>query len=71
MLPEDQNSPVSNSTQQEENTSSAIKLDYTITDPQQRNKLVHTIINQTPPHKLTPYYLEQLTKIGGSYLSRD
>lgn len=62
MLPEDQNSPVSNSTQQEENTSSAIKLDYTITDPQQRNKLVHTIINQTPPHKLTPYYLEQLTK---------
>lgn len=37
-------------------------LDYTITDPQQRNARVHEIINNTPPEKLTPYYLEQLTK---------
>ena len=38
------------------------QLDYTITDPQQRNKRVHEIVNSIPPEKLTPYYLEQLTK---------
>ena len=38
------------------------KLDYSITDPQERNKLVHQIVNSTPPEKLTPYYLEELTK---------
>ena len=38
------------------------KLDYTITDPQQRNVIVHEIVNNIPPEKLTPYYLEQLTK---------
>ena len=38
------------------------QLDYTITDPQQRNKKVHEIVNSIPPEKLTPYYLEQLTK---------
>lgn len=38
------------------------RLDYTITDPQERNKKVHEIINNVSPEKLTPYYLEQLTK---------
>lgn len=38
------------------------KLDYTIVDPQQRNKIVHEIIKKTPPEKITSYYLEQLTK---------
>ena len=37
-------------------------LDYTITDPQQRNKKVHEIVNSVPRQKLTPYYLEELTK---------
>ena len=38
------------------------RLDYTITDPQQRNQKVHEIVNSVSPEKLTPYYLEQLTK---------
>lgn len=38
------------------------RLDRTITDPQERNKRVHEIVNSVPPEKLTPYYLEQLTK---------
>ena len=38
------------------------KLDYTISDPQERNKLVHEIVNNVPPEKLTPYYLEELAK---------
>ena len=38
------------------------RLDYTITDPQERNKKVHEIVNNTAPQLLTPYYLEQLTK---------
>ena len=38
------------------------KLDYTITDLQERNKKVHEIVNSVSPEKLTPYYLEQLTK---------
>lgn len=42
-------------------------LDYTITDPQERNKIVHQIINKIPEEKLTPYYMEQLTK----YLVQD
>ena len=37
-------------------------LDYTITDFQERNKRVHEIVNSTAPEKLTPYYLEQLTR---------
>ena len=37
-------------------------LDYTITDFQERNKKVHEIVNTVPQKKLTPYYLEQLTK---------
>ena len=38
------------------------RLDYTITDPQERNQKVHEIVNSVSPEKLTPYYLEQLTK---------
>lgn len=38
------------------------KLDHTITDINQRNKIVHQIINTTPPQRLTPYYLEELTR---------
>ena len=38
------------------------RLDYTITDPQERNQKVHEIVNRVSPEKLTPYYLEQLTK---------
>lgn len=38
------------------------RLDYTITDIQERNKKVHEIINSVSTQKLTPYYLEELTK---------
>ena len=38
------------------------KLDYSILDMQERNKIVHKIIETIPKKKLTPYYLEQLTK---------
>ena len=38
------------------------RLDRTISDPQERNKKVHEIVNNISPDKLTPYYLEQLTK---------
>ena len=38
------------------------KLDYTISDPQERNQLVHEIVANVPPEKLTPYYLEELAK---------
>ena len=38
------------------------RLDYTITDIQKRNQKVHEIVNSVSPEKLTPYYLEQLTK---------
>ena len=48
-----------NTIQQENNL---IRLDYTIVDPQERNALVHKIVNSVPKSKLTPYYLEQLTR---------
>ncbi len=48
--------------EEEENNDKPYKLDYTITDPQQRNKLVHEIVDNVPPEKLTPYYLEELAK---------
>lgn len=48
--------------QQEENKRPYPRLDYTIEDPQERNKIVHNIINNTPQEKITSYYLEQLTK---------
>lgn len=38
------------------------QLDYTIKDPEQRNKIVHHIVDTIPPEKLTPYYLEKLTR---------
>lgn len=38
------------------------QLDYTITSLQKRNVIVHEIVNNTPPQKLTPYYLEELAK---------
>lgn len=38
------------------------QLDYTIQDPQQRNKIVHQIVNSIPAEKFTPYYIEELTK---------
>ena len=38
------------------------QLDYTIQDPQQRNKIAHQIINSIPAEKFTPYYIEELTK---------
>lgn len=34
------------------------RLDYTITDPQERNQKVYEIVNNVSPEKLTPYYLE-------------
>lgn len=39
----------------------ALKLDYTIQDPKERNELVKKIIAQTPEEKLTPKYLELLS----------
>ena len=47
---------------EEDNKRPYPRLDYTITDPQQRNQKVHEIVNSVSPEKLTPYYLEQLTK---------
>ena len=46
----------------EENKRPYKKLDYTITDPQERNKIVHEIVDSVPSEKLTAYYLEELTK---------
>lgn len=45
----------------EENIKPAIKLDYSLESPQERNELVKKIIAQTPPEKLTNRYLEILT----------
>lgn len=39
-----------------------LKLDSTIQDPQERNKLVTKIIENTPPENLTPSYLKILTE---------
>ena len=41
--------------------SEPLKLDYTITDPQERNELVKKIIQNSPPEKLTPFYLTVLS----------
>lgn len=38
------------------------KLDYSIDNMQERNKIVHKIVDTIPKEKLTSYYLEQLTK---------
>ena len=47
---------------EEDSKRSYSRLDYTITDPQERNQKVYKIVNSVSPEKLTPYYLEQLTK---------
>ena len=39
-----------------------IRMDYSIEDPAERVKKVEEIIANTPPEKLTAYYLEQLTR---------
>ena len=44
----------------EEDISTVIKLDYTLTSPTERNELVKKIVAQTPPEKLTNRYLEIL-----------
>lgn len=49
-----------------ESTQTPIKLNYKITDPAERTKLVYQIIQNTPAHKLTPFYLEKL----GKYLTQ-
>lgn len=38
------------------------KLDYSISDLNKRNKIVYEIIENTPPNKLTSYYLQELAK---------
>ncbi len=49
-------------TSSEEENKKYPSLDYTIVDPKERNKKVHEIVENIAPQKLTPYYLEQLTK---------
>ena len=41
-------------------TKNELKLDYTLQDPSARNELVKKIIEQTPPQRLTPKYLQLL-----------
>ena len=41
-------------------TKNELKLDYTLQDPGARNELVEKIIEQTPPQRLTPKYLQLL-----------
>ena len=41
-------------------TKNDLKLDYTLQDPGARNELVKKIIEQTPPQRLTPKYLQLL-----------
>lgn len=53
---------IQNKDENKEEQSEYPKLDYTIKDPKQRNKLVHHIVDTIDPEKLTPYYLEKLTK---------
>lgn len=42
-------------------TKNELKLDYTLQDPGARNELVKKIIEQTPPQRLTPKYLQLLS----------
>ena len=42
--------------------SAEVHLDWTIEDPKERVKIVEKIIENTPPEKLTSYYLDYLTK---------
>ncbi len=59
---EEKNIQLTSNSEEDTNKKTFFQLDYTITDPQERNKRVSEIINNTPPEKLTSYYLEQLTK---------
>lgn len=51
-----------NNIEQTQPESTYPKLDYTIKDPEQRNKIVHHIVDTIPPEKLTPYYLDKLAR---------
>lgn len=42
-------------------TKNELKLDYTLQNPGARNELVKKIIEQTPPQRLTPKYLQLLS----------
>ena len=44
-----------------ESVQSVTRMDYSIESPEERNELVKKIIDETPPEKLTPKYLEILT----------
>ena len=44
-----------------ESVQSMTRMDYSIESPEERNELVKKIIDETPPEKLTPKYLEILT----------
>lgn len=46
---------------EEENMQTAIKLDYSLETPEERNELVKKIIDKTPSEQLTPKYLEILS----------
>ena len=43
-----------------EELDTVIRLDYKLETPAERNELVKKIVNETPPEKLTPRYLEIL-----------
>lgn len=45
-----------------EKDSTYIKMDWTLKSPEERVAKVNEIIANTPPEKLTPYYLEKLSK---------
>ena len=47
--------------EEENNSKPIIKLDYQLQTPQERNELVKKICAETPPHLLTPKYLEILS----------
>ena len=47
-------------TKEDEENSDYIKMDYFLETPAERNQKVKEIIEQTPPEKLTPKYLDKL-----------
>ena len=46
----------------QENSNDYIKMDFSLETPEERNELVKKIVEQTPPERLTPFYLEKLTQ---------
>lgn len=46
--------------EEEENSSTYIKMDFSLESPEERTEKVKEIIENTPPEKLTPTYLEKL-----------